>query len=241
MKRKLSSIYLILLLCLATAQKAESASQNIGAGFFINNEKILTNKHVVYGCKTLKVRPIETQKWYPAKIIATDSHEDLAIIQTTKGYGSHAILSNKRNLEVGTVLFSPLFKRKASGHRTSKHEMQYLHVINPDDRIKTNRPEDGKLVMRDRVTSLSKNKINPGDSGSPVFNESLYLVGIVSNIQISDTYTYYQGSRYEKDKLIATIPIKRIERFLKRTNTAYKKEPEPAQTKAFTVQILCTK
>lgn len=207
--------------------------RSIGAGFFINHHQILTNKHVVRGCKSIQVRPITHKKWFPAELIATDKHDDLAVIKTIKGYNSYAVLGHEKMLQVGQTMAAPLFEKSNFGQRLSQHKMIPLSVVRLDDLIKDNKNKTYK-----RVTFFSDNSVTRGDSGSPIFNQSLYLVGIITSGHSAKSLTLSHKG-YGTDTLIASLPLKTIERFLRKENIGYKKAPHKPYKQAFTVQILC--
>jgi S1-C subfamily serine protease len=61
-----------------------------GSGIIVNDEGyILTNAHVVKGCKSIAVKPLNAEA-LSAKLEAIDPKNDLALIKTTAGYGQPA-------------------------------------------------------------------------------------------------------------------------------------------------------
>jgi len=139
----------------------ETASSS-GTAFFINKKgNLLTNNHVVEGCKSQKINYFN--KEYEAKIIATDKTLDLALLKAEVKPNSFISFSKKepKKRQNITVAGYPLGK--------------YL-----SDDLKIN---DGKISALKGFDNNSNEiqhdiPINPGNSGGPIVNENGELVAV---------------------------------------------------------------
>ncbi|MFZ1084882.1 MAG: serine protease [Terracidiphilus sp.] len=72
------------------AQAQPKPKFSTGSGIIVNDDGyILTNAHVVKGCKSISVKPLNVDA-LTAKLEAIDPKNDLALIKTTAGYGQPA-------------------------------------------------------------------------------------------------------------------------------------------------------
>ena len=143
--------------------KTEQDSQgSSGTAFFINNRgNLLTNNHVVEGCKSQKINYYN--KEYEAKIIATDKTLDLALLKANIRPKSHISFSKDEPKKRQTIT--------AAGYPLG----QFL-----SDDLKIN---DGRISALKGFENNSNEiqhdiAINPGNSGGPIVNEKGQLVAI---------------------------------------------------------------
>ncbi len=144
-----------------TQHDGETAG-NSGTAFFINNiGHLLTNNHVVEGCKSQKINYFN--KEYDVKIIATDKTLDLALLKVEtrpKAFISFSKDEPKKRQPI-----------TAAGYPLGK----FL-----SDDLKIN---DGRISALKGFENNSNEiqhdiAINPGNSGGPIVNEKGQLVAI---------------------------------------------------------------
>ena len=77
-----------------------------GSGFILNKEgQILTNYHVIANAQKLEVNTYDKHT-YKARIIATDPHHDLALLQITAPNLTPSVLADSQNLVVGQKVYA---------------------------------------------------------------------------------------------------------------------------------------
>lgn len=149
----------------------ESATdpRGLGTGFFIDENLIVTNHHVIENSKQLAVKGRKNSKFYDSEIIASDKFSDVAIIRIkdwkdyreTNGY-SKLEFDSSRNLKLGTVVWS-------IGHPWGLTWSVSKGVVSsPSRRI------DGNLNFMIQTDT----KIYQGNSGGPLLDEQGKVIGI---------------------------------------------------------------
>lgn len=146
-------------------QKLEAGA---GSGvIFSKDGYIVTNNHVIDGAQTVSVR-LNSGKLYEAKIVASDSQSDIAVIKInaeTELTAAH--LGNSNNVRVGEAVIAignPL--GTLGGSVTDGIISSLPRAIYMDNGI---------------MTLLQTNAaINPGNSGGALFNMRGELIGIVN-------------------------------------------------------------
>jgi len=151
-----------------SAVAANSPPQLIssGSGFFVNtNGTLLTNQHVVDGCTTLKIRDSE-KLVHDVALVATDTKNDLALLQTTESVTIPAATFRANNpAEAGedvVALGYPLAGVLASEVNVSFGYVSATAGLADDT---------GKLQISAPV--------QPGNSGGPLLDQSGNLIGVV--------------------------------------------------------------
>ena len=147
-----------------------------GTGFFIHqNGYLATNYHVIEGMDNISISINQdgTTKKYPAKVVVTDANNDLAILRIidtlyrTPGKIPYRLGSAKQ-INTGASVFSigyPMFDILGSEAKFS------------DGKISS------KTGYKNSVTTFQTTvAVQPGNSGSPLFNENGEVVGIVNAI-----------------------------------------------------------
>ena len=138
-----------------------------GTGTFVNPNIVITNQHVVAGCKRLAVS--DAKNIYIGGLISTleRSKGDLAFIQTSANRKNFAIIANKAVKE-NDILLTPNYTSTTGVFDIAK---SLVLEKGTDSSYMTN-------FGTQNITTLSP-KGRKGNSGSPVYNKKGYLVGIV--------------------------------------------------------------
>ncbi len=145
-----------------------------GTGFFVNPQGyIATNYHVVEGVSAIQVNFTRNGKSesYPAKVVATDPQNDLAILQIDDA-AFHAVQELpygllSRTIDTGSEVF-------ALGYPMA--DVMGTEVKFTDGKISSKSGIQGDV----RVYQISV-PIQPGNSGGPLFNMEGDVVGITSS------------------------------------------------------------
>ncbi len=133
----------------------------LGSGFFISNNLLATNYHVVQGAKNGIVFFVTQQKIEGAGlIIAVDPENDLAIIKTVKNSFKALRMGNSQNVKMGDDVFvigSPegLTGTLSKGILSAKRGDGILQITAP---------------------------ISSGSSGSPIFSKGFEVIGIATAV-----------------------------------------------------------
>lgn len=137
------------------------ASHSFGTGFFVNNQGyILTNDHVVSGCRTLMDRAGK-----PLHIVDREAGADLALLKSDKSPASSAIFRIGPVPKVGDAVVAfgfPLPDVLSSEGNVSTGVLSATSGLQDDPRfIQISAP------------------VQPGNSGGPLFDTSGHVVGVV--------------------------------------------------------------
>ena len=144
------------------SDSSDETGHSSGTAFFINNRgNLLTNNHVVEGCKSQKINYFN--KEHEVKIIATDKTLDLALLKANVKPKSYISFSKNEPKKRQTIT--------AAGYPLG----QFL-----SDDLKIN---DGRISALKGFDNNSNEiqhdiAINPGNSGGPIVNEKGQLVAI---------------------------------------------------------------
>ena len=140
----------------------EDSSGSSGTAFFINSKGyLLTNHHVIDGCKEQKINYGE--KEIDVKIIASDKSLDLALLKADVRPKSYISVTNSEPKKRQKVI--------AAGYPLGKFLSDDLKIN--DGRISALKGfEDNSFQIQHDIP------INPGNSGGPIVNEDGELVAI---------------------------------------------------------------
>jgi len=141
--------------------------QGQGSGFLIDADgRILTNNHVVRGTAQLTVT-LADKKRYRARILGTDSRNDLALIKIdVNGKLPFLKLGTSDNLQVGQKVL-------AIGNPFGFNGTLTTGVVSSLGR--TLQPDDGQ-PLEDMIQTDAA--INPGNSGGPLLDSRGAVIGI---------------------------------------------------------------
>ena len=157
---------------LASLKKEEDSGINVkdsevvpassGTGFFISkNGKLVTNHHVIEGCKDIKV--FYNDNSYLANLLAVDKMNDLAILEIKKNVDTYYMVANEDPELLENVIIAgfPLGKNVSSAIKTSKGSITAL------------------AGYGDNYSEFQTDAaLNSGNSGGPIMNEDGEVVGV---------------------------------------------------------------
>ena len=148
--------------CEVIPSSDEDSSGSSGTAFFINSKGyLLTNHHVIDGCKEQKINYGE--KEIDVKIIASDKSLDLALLKADVRPKSYISVTNSEPKKRQKVI--------AAGYPLGKFLSDDLKIN--DGRISALKGfEDNSFQIQHDIP------INPGNSGGPIVNEDGELVAI---------------------------------------------------------------
>ncbi len=142
---------------------AKGVTLSRGSGFFISNDRIITNRHVIEKSSRVEVHLIDGKKFAARGVLAIDGEGDLALLQVEVPPGSAAPLplvqSAPQEGESIVVVGNP-FGLEGS---VSNGIVSAVREI----------PGYGKIIQ---ITA----PISPGSSGSPVVNMRGQVIGVAT-------------------------------------------------------------
>lgn len=155
------------------AKKQQEPTNWSGTGFALNSGHVVTNYHVIDGAKDIVVKGVKGDftTAYHADVVASDKTNDLAILKVNdsafKGFGTVPYRIRSSMVDVGTYVWTLGYPMTA----VMGDEIKYT-----DGKINSKSGIQGDLSVYQMSIP-----IQPGNSGSPVFDKSGYVVGIASS------------------------------------------------------------
>ena len=150
----------------------EVADSGLGSGVLISSDgKILTAAHVVAGEERVVIE-FANEEWVPAQVISVSPIADVALLQCDRVPKSAmpAKLGDSDTVDTGDDIFIV----------GAPYGLSYTLTVG---RISARRPDQSRSGIMSSVEFLQTDAtINPGNSGSPVFNKQEEVIGIVSSI-----------------------------------------------------------
>lgn len=147
---------------LKSVERSKKPKEASGTAFFINNKGyMLTNNHVVRGCKNSKIK-YKNQE-YVAKLISTDSILDLALLKVDLKPNDYIAFSNDYPKKLDKIF--------VAGYPFGKG-------LSDDLKITTGIISSLKGFQNNSNELQIDAAINPGNSGGPIVNEDGELVGV---------------------------------------------------------------
>ncbi len=176
---------------------------NIGSGFYVNQENIITNKHVVENCKNIAVRGAVDPTL--VELLLVDKELDLAVLKSPHPPNRTPYLRNNYDeIKVADILFSIGYPLQRG--ETGEYIIREAEVL---------------ATKKDKKTSFTHieftDNVNHGNSGGPLLDKNSNLVGVVT---AKLTYKYNDPSIPEKNVAIA-ISVEGLIEFLKKAGILY--------------------
>lgn len=147
---------------------ASSTTTSAGSGVIIqSNGYILTCAHVVEDAGSIKVT-LKNGKSYTAKLVGTDSDNDLAVLKISATGLTAATYGNSSKLEVGDTVVAI---GNALGELSNTATTGIVSAL------------DRQLTINNQKLTLLQTdaSVNPGNSGGGLFDGSGNLIGIVES------------------------------------------------------------
>lgn len=136
-----------------------------GSGFFITgNGLVITNKHVVRGCSTLKVRA-DSAAPVSARVVATDGDDDLALLQADESAPAFAAFRGGREARPGDDVIAVGFPLNGLLADQVNVTIGSINAL--------------AGMYNDQHTLQMSAPVQPGSSGGPLFDASGNVVGVV--------------------------------------------------------------
>jgi serine protease Do len=182
-----------------------------GSGFFIGQNRVLTNFHVAGSCTALTVGNNREGRETDADLVAGDAAVDLAVL-STMGAGETPVLFNTdAPLESGAHL--AVVGYPAFGRPVLEAQLEQASVMDSD-------------ATGDRRFYSFIGAVRGGNSGGPVLDEKGAVVGVVT-AKINTPAMYRKTGILIKDIGFA-IPNSAIFDFLRRNSIAFQQGQQAA-------------
>ncbi len=133
-----------------------------GTGFYINKNTVLTNNHVVKGCKKLTILQVGFKS--KAEVITTDKNNDLAIIRSEKENSNFLKFKDSKNSRIGETVISigyPYGSFLGNNIKLTTGILSSLNGMNND-------------ITKIQFTA----PIQSGNSGGPLLNDRAQVIAV---------------------------------------------------------------
>lgn len=150
----------------------------IGTGFFIDENLIITNYHVVEGGKGLEIKTETGNKFYPVEIIKSDQFADIATLKIKDW--EDFVKNNKYSILKFNKNYNQLDEVYVIGHPWGLSWSMSKGVISAKSRLS---PAPKFLLQTDA-------KVYQGNSGGPMLNTDGEVIAINSNMLSNEGGSY---------------------------------------------------
>jgi serine protease Do len=203
-------------------QPPEPETTISGTGFFVAQNRVVTNNHVVSGCtKAIQVRYPDGRS-FTATISGQDATNDLVLLDT-----------EMPNLSVASFRFQPLL-----GEAVATYGFPYSGILSPNftsgDIAALSGPKGDTRFLQ------TSTPIQPGNSGGPLLDMSGRVVGVVV-AQLNAIPNQNVNFAIQPSMVINFLSVKGVTHNLDNSSTGARRPPSEVadMAKKFTVQIYC--
>jgi tetratricopeptide (TPR) repeat protein len=142
---------------------ARGESLSRGSGFFISNDKVITNRHVIENAQRVEISLMNDKRYVVKGVLAVDGEGDLALLQVDVPGGSVTPLLIDKTTPLEGESIVVIGNPYGLEGSVSNGIVSAVRVI----------PGYGKIIQ---ITA----PISPGSSGSPVVNMAGQVVGVAT-------------------------------------------------------------
>jgi S1-C subfamily serine protease len=145
-----------------TGKPKSTSKVSTGTGFFINkNGYLVTNNHVIETCDSIYVK-----EFGPARKITSDKINDIAILKVNKGPSTFAKIRGTQKVSLGETVIV--------------YGFPYAGTLSQDGNLTEGNVSALSGFQNDiRMYQISA-PIQPGNSGGPLLDSSINVIGIVT-------------------------------------------------------------
>ena len=159
-------------------------TKSTGTAFVIDEERLLTNAHVVKSAIDIRVRPHGSTRRFPAKVVCYAPDVDLALLEIL-GESDREEFFGRSKSSTETETNEEPKRRKATKSLEFATELPALqetvHVVGFPTGGRTICVTEGvvsRIDLYNRIVAIQVDSaINPGNSGGPVFNSKGQVTG----------------------------------------------------------------
>ncbi len=192
--------YLILIPLQCSAQQIIKFNVQSGTGFFVNRHDIITNAHVIDGCKDVVVKGAIPEHEATVKFI--DKEHDLAVIETNMPPPQFAPLRyNIDDLKTGDKVMVIGYPGEAGAR--GEYKVAEARV----EDIKFNNADNSKWLY---ITDV----VEHGNSGGPVFDMSGNVIGVVVAKAVITTSNVETHQVIKQQTAGVVITLKTLQQFM---------------------------
>jgi S1-C subfamily serine protease len=158
----------------------DSNSQAAGTGIILTSGgEILTNNHVVAGSTSITVTVESTNKSYTAKVVGTDSTDDIAVLQLVDSSGKNVTGLTKATLDTDKLAVGDAVTSVGNAEGTGNLVAATGSVTALDQDIQVANDETGATESLTGLIETDADVVS-GDSGGPLVDAQGEVTGVVT-------------------------------------------------------------
>jgi S1-C subfamily serine protease len=183
----------------------KAATHSFGTGFFVSNQgDILTNNHVVAGCKNLT-----TGDGKPLRVLSKNARSDLALLKADFTPSSVAMFRSGAAPKLGDAVVAFGFPLPG--------------ILSSEGNVSTGVLSATSGVQNDiRFVQISA-PVQPGNSGGPLFDSSGHVIGVV--VAQLDALQVARATGDVPQNVNFAVHWSEVRAFLDEEGIQYRKEP----------------
>lgn len=200
-------VYIMVLLALMAGTAGEVVAEQYeyfhvqsGTGFMVSRGRIITNAHVVRGCKNVDLSGAVTEK--NAEVLGTDEEHDLALIKSeSETYNFAPLRLEVDSLKVGDDVIV----------------MGYGGELGLQDRTTFVKAKVEKLELNSVGNPWHfyiSNVVQHGNSGGPVLDMAGNVIGVVVGMLQLNTVNSITNEKISEQNMGAVITLRALQQFV---------------------------